>query len=92
MSNSVRFKTNYNNTDKTRIYTINDVDDSIVNNPSGLKNKVVAINASLAGGTASVLANTFVSDDYDSAENIGTLNKITDVQIRVIEEVQIPQE
>lgn len=91
MANSIKFKANYDGTDKTRIYTIEDVADSIASASSALALKVYNINASLASGEATALAETFVSDDYDPDFGVGTLSKITDVQIRTVEEIPISQ-
>lgn len=88
MTNTLSFKTNYAASDMTRIYSI-PISDDTASNTNAIKAKVIAINASLAGGTASDLANLFVSDDYDSQQNIGTLQKITDVKIKSVIETPI---
>jgi len=88
MSKTVSFKLNYNSTDKTRLTTLDDVLDEVAT-PEIVRTKVNAINASLAGGTADELASVFVSDDYDSTLNIGTLKKITNVEIKTIIEIPI---
>lgn len=88
MSKTVSFKLNYNSSDKTRLVTIDNVTDEIAT-PNIVRNKVNAINASLTGGTADELASVFVSDDYDSTLNIGTLKKITDVEIKTVIEIPI---
>lgn len=89
MSNSISFKLNYKNSDETRTYEIPDVSDDYIT-PNDARNKVIAINASLEAGTANTLANLFVSNDYDSAEGIGTLSKITDLKIKTLVETDIP--
>lgn len=88
MSKTVSFKLNYNSSDKTRLVTIDNVIDEMAI-PNTVRNKVNAINASLTGGTADELANIFVSDDFDSSQGIGTLKKITDVEIKTVIEIPI---
>lgn len=88
MSKSISFKLNYNYTDQTRTISIDDVDNTAAV-PNTVRTKVNAINASLAGGTADELANIFVADDFDSSAGIGTLKKITDVEIKSIVETPI---
>lgn len=88
MSKSISFKLNYANTDKTRTISIDDVSNTAAI-PNTVRAKVNAINASLAGGTASELASIFVSDDFDSTEGIGTLEKITNVEIKSVVETPI---
>lgn len=88
MSNTLNFTANYKDSEMKRQYSI-DITDETYANPNAIKAKVIAINASLAGGTANELANLFVADDYNSAENIGTLQKITDVKIKSVIETPI---
>lgn len=90
MSNSISFKTKYKSTDFTREYEITDVSNEAAMTET-IRAKVNAINASLAGGQASTLANLFVADDYDSAQNIGTLENIYDVKLKTVTETTIPQ-
>lgn len=84
----VIFTTEYNGTEFTRQYSLSSVD-SIAAATETIRGKVESINASLSGGTATELANLFVSDDYDSSENIGTLKRITNVKIKATEETYI---
>ncbi|MBQ2855723.1 MAG: hypothetical protein IJG33_08820 [Selenomonadaceae bacterium] len=88
MSKTVSFKLNYNSTDKTRLITLDNVLDEVAT-PNTVRTKVNTINASLTSGTADELASIFVSDDYDSTLNIGTLKKITDVEIKTVIEIPI---
>lgn len=90
MPNSILFKMKYKDTDFTREYEFNDVSDEAILIET-VRAKVVAINESLAGGQADTLANLFVSDDYDSQEQVGSLENIYDLKIKVTSEVDIPQ-
>lgn len=89
MSNSVSFKAIYKNTDFTRTYEFDDVSEDAILIPT-IRQKVIDINASLAGGQADALANLFVSEDYDSQENIGSLTQITDLKVKTVTETDIP--
>lgn len=90
MSNSISFKTKYKSTDFIREYEITDVSNEAAGIET-IRTKVNAINASLAGGQATTLANLFVADDYDSAQNIGTLENIYDIKLKTVTETSIPQ-
>lgn len=85
---TVYFVTNYENTDFTREYTLEGVD-SVSAGSETIRNKVNSINESLAGGTATVLANMFVADNYDSSQQLGYLTKISNVRIKSIRETLI---
>ena len=86
----ISFQTKYKNTDFTRKYTLSDVD-SISAAVETIRSKVNAINTSLAGGQASTLANLFVADDYDISEDIGSLEKISNIKIKAVTEIDIPK-
>jgi len=85
---TVYFVTNYENTDFTREYAIEGVD-SVSAGSETIRNKVNSINESLTGGTATVLANMFVADDYDSSQQLGYLTKISNVRIKSVRETLI---
>lgn len=87
---SISFKAKYKNTTFERPYEFTDVPEEAAT-ISVVRNKIDAINASLAGGQASALANLFVSDDYDSLNNIGTLENINTVKIKAVDITNIPQ-
>ena len=87
-SYEVSFTAEYNGTEFTRQYALTSVS-SVAAATEVVRGKVNAINASLSGGTATDIANLFVSDDYDSTENIGTLKSITNVKIKATEETYI---
>lgn len=90
MSNSISFTCQYNNTTKTRDYEISDVD-SVSAAVETIRSKIEAINESIAGGNATLLANMFVSDDYNQSQNIGTLKRIDNVKLKTITETYIPK-
>jgi len=87
---SVSFITNYKDTDFTREYVMENID-SVSAATEVIRNKVNSINQSLEGGTATVLANMFVADDYDSTDGTGSLVKISGVKIKSVTERFIPQ-
>ena len=72
----------YNNTSETRNYKITDVDESI---ESALQANVQNYNQNIVEKDRSI----FISDDYDSANNIGTLKKITGAKFVKITETPI---
>lgn len=86
MSRTLSVTTAYNKTDQTRTYSFG-VNDSLT--PDTAQAKIIALNASLSGGTATELANLFVADDYDEEENIGTLASITSAKMIIITETPI---
>ena len=90
MSSSVFFTCNYEGTDKTREYELSDVD-SVSAAVEIIRGKVEAINESIAGGNATLLANMFVSDDYNQSQNIGTMKRIDNVKLKTITETIIPK-
>ena len=73
---SVKLKFAYDDA-TSRIYTFNGVTSQ---QASGIKAKVKALNASLAGGTADAFANTFVSDNHSPCKMISEAKIITTVQ------------
>lgn len=85
MANSIKLTFCYVGTDSTRTYTIGNVADSIVADTSAIKNKIKAINASLAGGTSGGLNEALRSDDFNAAENIGVFQRIKAAQINETE-------
>lgn len=60
----------YDNTSDTRNYKITDVDETI---ESVLKTNIQNYNSNISSKDK----NIFISDDYNSSENIGTLKKIS---------------
>ena len=85
-SNSIKLTFGYEGTDFTRNLTIGGVADSVI---PGVKTKVKAVNASIAGGTDDGLADFFRSDDYDSDEGIGTFTGITAATVVTTETTHI---
>lgn len=82
--NSVTLTTSYNGTDFTRKYKL---DDLTTGSLSGIKDKILAVNGSLAGGTDGGLADFFVSDDFDGTN--GKLKAISAATIESITETEI---
>lgn len=80
-NNSLNMKFAYHNTEQTRSYKFDGIADSLV---AGIKDKIIAVNNSLAGGTAGGLSSFFVSDDGDF------LLKISEAEIRSTETTNIP--
>lgn len=87
MNNKLKMTFGYENTDFIRNMTIANVADSVT---SGIKAKIQAVNASLAGGTAGGLDSFFRSDDYDSEAGIGKFNRITAAQLESTTVTVIP--
>lgn len=76
MSNSATLTFGYKDTDFKRQYKFDNLTEAQC---TGLKDKVKAFNASLAGGlsAAAGLSSFFISDDYDATEGIGEFASIT---------------
>lgn len=89
-SSSISFTVQYNGTTQTRDYEISDVD-SVSAAVETIRSKIEAINDSIAGGNATLLANMFVSDDYNQSQNIGTMKRIDNVKLKTITETIIPK-
>lgn len=85
--NKLKMTFGYEGTDFTRSFTISDVADSLT---SGIKSKILAVNASLAGGNSDGLNNFFRSDDYNADENIGAFTGITAAQLESTTITTIP--
>lgn len=86
-NNKLKMTFGYKDTDFTRVYTVNGIDDSDVD---GIKEKIKAVNASLEGGTADGLNAFFRSDDFDAENSVGTFTKITHAQLESTETIDIP--
>ena len=80
MANSVTMTLGYNGTDFTRKFKLDNVEAGAL---SSVKSKIMAINASLTGGTDGGLKDFFVADDYDGTN--GKLSSITAAQIDSVE-------
>lgn len=87
MNNKLKLTFGYAGTEFTRNYTITNVADSLT---GGIKSKILAVNASLAGGNSDGLNNFFRSDDYDADENIGAFTGITAAQLESTTITTIP--
>lgn len=89
MSNYVQMTAGYSNTDFTRDYKISGVSSGELPN---VKSRILAINASLAGGTDGGLGDFFRADDYDASDPefiIGKFTGITAAQIVSEEKTEI---
>ena len=81
MANSVTMTLGYSNTDFTRKMKLENVPNASL---SGVKSAILAVNASLTGGTDDGLKEFFISDDYDATDSnaiVGELKGITAAQI-----------
>ena len=86
---SVTMTFGYGNTDFTRKYKFDGLDAAAMPN---IKSKILAINASLAGGTDGGLGDFFRSDDYDDSDSnliIGKFTGIVAAQSDNVEEEEI---
>ncbi|MBR0061775.1 MAG: hypothetical protein IJP68_09900 [Selenomonadaceae bacterium] len=79
---SISLKMAYTGTDYTRTYKFNNVDASALAN---VKNKVINYNENLSAADKKI----FISDDYDSAQNIGELASITAASYESVEYTRI---
>lgn len=90
MANSAKLTFGYTNTDFTRQYTFNNLSTA---DCEGIKAKVLALNASIAGGTDGDLGDFFISDDYDATDSenvIGKFNGIVAAQYEASTVTDIP--
>lgn len=81
MTNSATITLGYVGTTFTRKYKFDGLTTSQVN---ALKNKVIALNDSIASGTDDGLSDFFISDDYDPTNNIGKCKGIVAAQIESV--------
>ena len=79
MNNSIKLTLGYNQSEFTRNMTIGNVADSIASDSATIKEKIRAVNESIAGGTDDGLFDFFRADDYDGTG--GTFAGITAAQI-----------
>lgn len=82
-TNSVTVTLGYANTDFTRKYKFNNL---TAEQCAGAKARILSYNANLPEDDKSV----FISDDYDTAQNIGTLTGIVAAQYETVEYTRIP--
>lgn len=86
ITNKLSLDVSYTGTDFTRRYTMSGLSAGQLPN---IEDAVDAINTSLAGGTAGGMSSTFVSDDFDSTQNIGYMKKIEKAVIVSTEETPL---
>lgn len=87
ITNAVAIDCEYTNTDFVRRYKVSDV---AANDLSSVETKINALNTSLAGGTAGGISGILISDDYDPAEGIGYLSRISKAIITSTQEIDVP--
>lgn len=68
---SLQLKFGYENSDQKRTYTFSDISESIV---ADLKDNIIAVNNSLAGGTAGGLSSFFIDDEGNNFVRIEEAN------------------
>lgn len=85
-TNSLTLTTTYTNTDFTRNYKINGINETLQPHVEDL---VTAFNASLAGGTAGGISGIMIADDFDSPSGTGYLKGISRAVIISQEEVKL---
>lgn len=88
MTYNINLGLRYSGTNFERILTIPDVaeTDAAI---STVRNKVEAVNASIAGGTDDGLSTFFRSDDFDADNNIGAFAGISSCEVKVVDETVI---
>ena len=90
MTNSATITLGYAGTTLTRKYKFENL---TVEQCEGLKAKVLALNASISGGTDDGLSEFFISDDYDASDPnnvIGTFTGIIAAQYEQTNVTEIP--
>ena len=87
MTNSATITLGYAGTTETRKYKF---DGLTTAQCEGLKAKVLALNASISGGTDDGLSDFFISDDYDAEAGIGTFTGIIAAQYEQTTVTEIP--
>lgn len=85
--NSATFTFGYTNTDFTRQYKVENLAASAL---TGIKSGVLALNASLAAGTAGGISSFFIADDFDTVTGTGYFRAIVAAQAKSSEETTIP--
>lgn len=78
---SLSIEMSYDNTNFTRKYDFLNLS---ADEYTGAKDRIKAINVSLAGGTAGGLSDFFVADDYVEGEQ-GRLSKISAAELKTVE-------
>lgn len=73
-NNSLQLSFGYKNSEQKRSYTFSDIPDSVV---SGMKEKIIGINDSLAASTDGGLASFFVDDNNNNLQAIEEAKLVT---------------
>ncbi len=84
MNNSIKLTLGYDQSEFTRKMTIGNVADSIASDSATIKQKIQAVNASIAGGTDDGLKDFFRADDYD-----GTGGKFSGIVAAQIDSTEV---
>lgn len=76
MTNSATITLGYTGTTSTRKYKFENLTTAQC---TALKSKVLALNASIAGGTDDGLTDFFISDDYDASDPNNVIGKLSGI-------------
>ena len=86
MANSVTMTLGFSNTEFTRKLKLENVADEAI---SGVKSKILAVNASLSGGNDGGLKEFFISDDYDATDSNNVVGQLTGITAAQIDETEV---
>ena len=86
MANSVTMTLGYSNTDFTRKMKLENVPNGSL---SGVKSAILAVNASLEGGTDGGLKSFFLADDYDNSDSSNIVGELTGITAAQIDEQEV---
>lgn len=86
MKNSVTFTFGYGGTDFTRKYKFDGVSDDVLED---IKPAILALNASLAGGTDGGLKEFFRADDYDAEDPTDIIGEFTGIVAAQIDSTEV---
>lgn len=88
IKNSVTMTFGYGGTDFTRKYKFDSVSSAVLDN---VKAGILAINASLAGGTDGGLKEFFRADDYDASDSEDIIGEFTGIVAAQIDSTQVTE-
>lgn len=85
-NNSVKLTFGYKDTDFTRTYKFDGLSAGVLDD---VKPKILALNASIAGGSGAGIEEFFLADDYaaGASATVGTFTGIVAAQIDTVEEI-----
>ena len=84
--NSVTLTLGYSNTEFTRKWKLDGLSAAALPN---VKSKILAVNASIAGGTDDGLADFFRSDDFDDSDPNNIIGKFTGIVAAQAESTEV---